>query len=1274
MSALDEFQRLSLVQKICTELDNHGSVNDTNVAEFIIAVWKKKKHRSDPTAFQRSLAENGAEFDDDFAASLHALIDHMLPESEKKKKKKKKKGKSGDGGLGVGSSKDAKGAKAARAKRFPGLSLSNSAPLDVVDAEEAEAFAKKVAANGAAPSSSSGGTGTTTNSSGEKRRKDRPADEDLDDRRDRKRSKYSDGNRRDRDRSRSRERGRGRSDRDRDRGRSDRDRGRDGRDGDRRDDRRRDRDRGGGRYGDRDRDRERGGKNDRFNDRFSSRSNEKREVVINGIYDGRVTSLQHFGAFVRLKNVLPPPGADKLKQRVDRRTGEPTVEGLVHVSMIQKGRDKVDDVSKIIKRDQEVKVKVISMIKGQLGLSMRAVDQKTGVDLQPGGNASRAEMHERARGGGGRDQAHGHNPTAADSSEPNTNILDRRGPSKDDPPTANRRSQQVGDQDRWVLRQLRNAGVLSVTELPEYDEEEGGVLANLEETEEELDIEINDDEPAFLMGQTAQTVSLSPIKVVKNPDGSLQRAALTQSALAKERRELRDQAQKQMLDSVPMDLSRSWEDPMAAPSERYLAADVHGMGAGASSKNVPEWKKQTVGVNVSYGRVTNKTIKEQRESLPIFKLRNQLLKAIDENDVLVVIGETGSGKTTQMTQYLAEAGYTSRGRIGCTQPRRVAAVSVAKRVAEEYGCRLGQEVGYSIRFEDMTSPETVIKYMTDGMLLREALLDKDLNTYSVMILDEAHERTIHTDVLFGLLKACVKRRKGPRPLKLIVTSATLKAEKFSDYFYSCPIFTIPGRLFPVSVMYAKAPEPDYLDAALITVMQIHLAEPPGDILVFLTGKEEIDTSCEILYDRMKQLGKGAPPLLVLPVYSALPSEMQTRIFEPAPPGTRKCVVSTNIAEASLTIDGIYYVVDPGFVKQKVYNAKLGMDSLVVTPISQNSANQRAGRAGRTGPGKCFRLYTEPAYKTEMMESSVPEIQRTNLGNTVLTLKAMGINDLIGFDFMDPPPVQTLISAMESLYGLGALDDEGLLTRAGRKMAEFPLEPQQSKILIQSVDFGCSEEILTIVAMLSADNIWYRPKEKQALADQKRAKFFQPEGDHLTLLAVYQAWAKHKFSNMWCYENFIQHRAMRRAQDVRKQLVTIMDRYKLPIVSCGKHFDRVRRAICSGYFQHAAKKDPQEGYKTLLEGQPVFIHPSSALFNHQPSWIIYHHLVLTTKEYMREVISIEPKWLIELAPRIFKTADPTKLSRRKRKERIEPLYDRYAEPNSWRLSRRVRQGG
>jgi len=731
---------------------------------------------------------------------------------------------------------------------------------------------------------------------------------------------------------------------------------------------------------------------------------------------------------------------------------------------------------------QTVKVKVMSITGQKVALSMKEADQESGRDLNPLSHAPEDDESLRDR-----------NPDGPFSSS--TSMLNLQGNGLDgDEHESRKRVTRISSPERWEIKQMISSGVLDRSEMPDFDEETG-LLPKDEDDEADIEIEIVEEEPPFLSGHGRALHDLSPVRIVKNPDGSLAQAAMMQSALSKERREQKMLQREQEMEALPTSLNKNWIDPLPEDESRNLAANMRGMGAAPAE--VPEWKKHVIGgKKSSFGKKTDLTLVEQRQSLPIYKLRDDLIKAVTDNQILIVIGETGSGKTTQITQYLSECGFTARGKIGCTQPRRVAAMSVAKRVAEEYGCRLGQEVGYTIRFEDCTSPETIVKYMTDGMLLRECLMEAELKSYSVIMLDEAHERTIHTDVLFGLLKTAVQKRPE---LKLIVTSATLDAVKFSQYFFKAPIFTIPGRTFPVEVLYTKEPETDYLDASLITVMQIHLREPPGDILLFLTGQEEIDTACEILYERMKSLGPDVPELIILPVYSALPSEMQTRIFDPAPAGSRKVVIATNIAETSLTIDGIFYVVDPGFVKQKVYNSKTGMDSLVVTPISQAAAKQRAGRAGRTGPGKTYRLYTERAYRDEMLPTPVPEIQRTNLATTVLQLKTMGINDLLHFDFMDAPPVESLVMALEQLHSLSALDDEGLLTRLGRRMAEFPLEPNLSKMLIMSVALQCSDEILTIVSMLSVQNVFYRPKDKQALADQKKAKFNQAEGKSNNLL-------------------------------------------------------------------------------------------------------------------------------------------------------------------------------
>lgn len=630
------------------------------------------------------------------------------------------------------------------------------------------------------------------------------------------------------------------------------------------------------------------------------------------------------------------------------------------------------------------------------------------------------------------------------------------------------------------------------------------------------------------------------------------------------------------------------------------------------------------------------SMQEVRRSLPIFPYRESLLEAIRNYPVLIIEGETGSGKTTQIPQYLHEIGYSELGKIGCTQPRRVAAMSVAARVAQEMNCKLGNEVGYSIRFEDCTSDKTVIKYMTDGMLLREFLTEPDLKSYSVMIIDEAHERTLSTDILFGLIKDIARFRDD---IKIIIASATLDATKFSEYFDDAPIFKIPGRMYPVDILYTKAPEADYLDAAVVTVLQIHITQPLGDILVFFTGQEEIEAAEEILLQRTRGLGSRIRELLIRPIYATLPSERQAQVFEPTPEGARKVVLSTNIAETSLTIAGICYVIDTGFCKQTNYNAQTGMESLLVQPVSQAMANQRAGRAGRTAPGKCFRLYTAWSYKNELDENTVPEIQRTNLGSVVLLMKSLGINDLLNFDFMDPPPEKALIRSLEQLYALGALNDRGELTKLGRRMAEFPLDPMMSKALVASEKFGCSEEIMTVCAMLSVNNsIFYRPKDKAVHADNARINFARGGGgDHIVLMNVYNQWVETNYSTQWTYENFVIMRSLKTARDVREQLEGLCDRVELERKSNRTDHEVVRKAICAGYFYNTAKLDSSGHYKTVKQAHSVYIHPSSCLIKLEevPRWVVYHELAFTTKEYMRSVIPIKAEWLTELAPHYYK---------------------------------------
>ena len=1149
MDILGDFQRLSVVSKVCSELDNHFGANEEHrtLAEFIIDVVTEAETAKEA---KEAILEGDDEFPQELIDSLYHLVKRMAP---------------------------------APAPTPP--------PPPSPPPPPAAAAEQPPLPPGPRPEEERG-----------ERRGGRGDDE---------------------------RRGGGR------------DRRGDGREGygDVRDRRERDYDRGSGG----------GGGGGMSADQRLERERKTYDLAVYCVYEGRVSGLKDYGAFVMLEKVHPEGWRVAGKK-----------EGLCHISRMNCPGS---DVREHLKRDQRVFVKIMGKTDRKLDLDMKEVDQETGEDLRPRKMSQREPMF------GPRGSA----PAEPENISGLTYVDDRTAGAG-----RKRKSFQglTGD-EQWEVTQLRKIGAgfggVSSRDDPLYKEGRG-IMEDVDEAEDlDVQVERQDKAPSFLkglVGPAGSKLQLSPVKLVKNSDSALLRAGEAGRKFAKERREIKDDEFRKNANVDSRTLSHQNEDP---EGKVLLTATARGQAMESQQSAMPgeepEWKKQSLGLNVRFGKVSTASIQQQRQSLPIFAYREQIIDAVASNQCLVVIGETGSGKTTQMTQYLVECGFVKKNsKVGCTQPRRVAASSVSKRVAEEFGCKFGEEVGYAIRFEDMTSPNTIIKYMTDGMLLRELLIDANLKTYKVIMLDEAHERTVNTDVLFGLLKSVVQRRKD---LHLIITSATLDAEKFSNYFGGCPILTIPGRTFPVEILHSNDDEPDYLDRALTTALQIHIEEPPGDILLFLTGQEEIDTAGEKLHEYVKKLGPKVPELLILPIYAQLPSEMQTKVFEPAPPGARKIVIATNIAEASITIDGIYYVIDPGLSKQKRFNPKLGMDSLDVAPISQASARQRAGRAGRTGPGTCYRLYTEDEFQNNMLPMSVPEIQRTNLSSTVLMLKAMGIHDLISFPFMDPPPQDTLVMSMESLYALGALDDEGLLTKLGRRMSEFPLEPTLSKVLIVAVDFGCAEDVTTVVAMIQAQNIFYRPKAKQTEADQKKAKFHQPEGDMITLLTIYNAWRDQKYSSPWCFDNYLQSRSLKRAQDIRKQLVLILEKHKLSVRSAGKNYNCIRKAIASGFFFHAAKRDPQDGYRTVTEDQVVFIHPSSSLFQKNPEWVIYYELVLTTKEYMREIMAIEPHWLPEVAPNFFRSGDPNKVSKKKMQEKIEPLFNKFENPGDWRLSKAMK---
>uniref|UniRef100_A0A665V2P7 RNA helicase n=1 Tax=Echeneis naucrates TaxID=173247 RepID=A0A665V2P7_ECHNA len=653
----------------------------------------------------------------------------------------------------------------------------------------------------------------------------------------------------------------------------------------------------------------------------------------------------------------------------------------------------------------------------------------------------------------------------------------------------------------------------------------------------------------------------------------------------------------------------------------------------------------------------------ESKQLPIYQHRNKLTQAVKNSPFLVVTGETGSGKTTQLPQYLHRAGFCKYGKIAITQPRRVAAITVAQRVAQEMRCPLGREVGYQVRFDDCTSQDTVVKYMTDGCLLREVLADPGLSQYSVVILDEIHERSLNTDILLGLLKKIfsnpAKATKGRAfPLKVVVMSATLESDKLSSFLGDCPVFAIPGRTFPVTCTFGSAIGPKdiestaYVKEVVKMAFDVHTSEVAGDILVFLTGQSEIERACDLLFEKAETVDyrfdvqdPTVEGLLILPLYGSMPTDQQRQIFQPPPPGIRKCVVATNIAATSLTINGIKYIIDSGFVKQLNHNSRVGMDILEVVPISKSEAQQRAGRAGRISAGKCFRIYTKEFWEKSMPEYTIPEIQRTSLTAVVLTLKCLGVNDVISFPYLDRPEERFILEALKQLYQFDAIDRRGRVTQLGELMVEFPLHPGLTRSLLKAASLGCQDLLLPVAAMLSVENIFIRPgrPEKQKEADKKHRGLATRVGsmnDFATLLSIFQSCKSSDRPSAWCKENWIHWRALKSAFSVETQLREILLRLQqrnFPVETFdGNKSELLRQCLCTGYFTNVARRSMGKVFCTMDgHGSMVHIHPSSSLFDQEAelNWVIFHDVLVTSRVYIRTVCPIRYEWVKDLLPKL-----------------------------------------
>lgn len=628
-----------------------------------------------------------------------------------------------------------------------------------------------------------------------------------------------------------------------------------------------------------------------------------------------------------------------------------------------------------------------------------------------------------------------------------------------------------------------------------------------------------------------------------------------------------------------------------------------------------------------------------RKTLPVYKAKDELMERLVKNRVTVLIGETGSGKSTQIPQFLMAS---NKKAIAVTQPRRVAAINLAARVADEVGTPLGDKVGYSVRFDHKAQNNTKIKYLTDGMLLREIMMNGNLSQYSTVIIDEAHERTVLTDLLMGFLKELMAKRSD---LNVIIMSATLDADRFSQFFGGAEILYVEGRMFKVDRLYLDKPVDDIVDATIKSVIQVNNGELEGDILVFLPGQEEIDKCVNLLERIAPELPKEAPLIVPLPLYASLTPADQAKVFLPLKARRRKVILATNIAETSVTVPGVRYVIDSGLRKVKVWRHQLGLSTLLTAPVSRASATQRAGRAGREREGKTFRLYTEDDFE-KLPEMTEPEIARSNVVSPVLMLKRAGVDDILNWSWLQNPGQDSLVSALTQLFHLKALNDNGKITELGVQMAILPLEPQLSAILLSAHKADCLSASVDIVSCLSVDNLVLNPpSDIRDEVNEKRRNLCILGARHGDLLMVkelldfYLQFDNSQERKQWCNELALSHRGFKNVLRVRNQIRQYMmsltkDKHLFDDEKKAWETSAVLKSFLSGYVSNTAIGMPDRSYRTTTSGQLISVHPSSLMFGKKNDAIMYTDYVYTTKGYARNVSAIEISWLQEVGAHVL----------------------------------------